>query len=60
MSKKQKIKKALAEAIAAIWFNDNSDYLSTLWYIVAILDPKAALLLEKNTHAAYDKYALDK
>ena len=55
--KNEKIKLALSEAIAAIYFNDSSDYLGALWNIIHALNPEAHSLLIKNEHAAYDKYA---
>ena len=54
------IKKALGEAIAAIYFNDNSDYLGALWDVVKALDTEAADLLEMDSSAAYDKYSKDR
>ena len=56
LSKSRRIEIALNEAIAAIYFNDNSDYLGALWNIVRFLNPEAAELLEKDEWAAFDKY----
>ena len=51
------VKKALSEAVAAIYFDDSSDYSSALWAVVRALDPQAAILLEEDDGAAYDKYS---
>jgi len=53
----KKSKRALAEAVKAIYFADSSDYESFLWKIVEILGGKeAADMLEQNEHEAYKKY----
>lgn len=50
--------RALGEAVAAIYFDDNSDYLSALWAIVRDLGGEEAVnLLEKDGRAAYAKYS---
>ena len=50
-------KLALEKAVAAIYFNDNSDYEGYLWEIVKILGgEKAVKLLEKDENKAYKKY----
>jgi hypothetical protein len=46
--------KAVHEAVAAIYLADNSDYLSALWSVVNLIDPKLARLLEKDEKKAYD------
>jgi hypothetical protein len=49
--------KALAAAVAAIYFDDNSDYLSALWSVVRTLGgEEAATLLDTDEQAAYKKY----
>ena len=54
---KPDVKKALSEAVAAIYFDDNSDYGNALWGVVAALGgPEACELLENDEKAAYDKY----
>lgn len=55
---REQAKEALAEAIAVIYLNDNSDYLTALWAIVRVLNPEAASLLEESGSAAYDKYCV--
>lgn len=47
-------KEALSETVAAIYFNDSTDYLSTLWSVVRALSPETADLLESNEKAAFD------
>ncbi len=50
--------KALGEAVAAIYFDDNSDYQSALWTIVNLLGGyDATNLLEHDQQAAYEKYS---
>lgn len=52
--------KALGEAVAVLYFADNSDYQSSLWTIVKLLGGEDAVeLLGSNPKAAYDKYAKD-
>ena len=46
----------LANAISAIYFDDSSDFRSTLWSIVGLINPKAAELLEKDEREAYKIY----
>lgn len=46
---------ALKAAVAAIYFDDSSDYCSALWEVVRALSPEMADLLEKNPQAAYHK-----
>ena len=54
---KPDVKKALSEAIAAIYFDDNSDYSAALWTVVTALGGEdVANLLEKDGAAAYKKY----
>ena len=51
------VKKALAEAVSALYFDDNSDYGTALWKIVEYLGgTDAAELLENDEEAAYKKY----
>lgn len=45
---------ALSEAVAAIYFDDSSDYCSALWSVVRAISPKIAELLESNERAAFD------
>ena len=47
-------RKALAAAVAAIYFGDSSDYLSALHEVVSALDPVMAKLLETNERAAFE------
>lgn len=50
-------KRALSEAVAAIYFADDSDYLQALWNVVKLLGGnEAADLLEQDESAAYKKY----
>lgn len=44
---------ALKAAVAAIYFNDSSDYESALWTVVRELCPQMAELLEANPSGAY-------
>jgi hypothetical protein len=44
---------AVYEAVSAIYFADNSDYLPALWSVVQSLAPDLALLLESNPSAAW-------
>lgn len=44
---------ALKAAVAALYFNDSSDYKSALWEIVRHLSPDMAQLLEKDESRAY-------
>jgi len=54
---KPDVKKALSEAVAAIYFDDNSDYSSALWQVIAALGGNEAIeLLEEDGNAAYKKY----
>lgn len=49
-------KAALKEAVAAIYFDDNSDYLPALWSIVKRLGSEyMATQLEENEQAVYDQ-----
>jgi len=51
--------KALGEAVAALYFDDNYDYQSALWKIVGLLGGNdATTLLENEPQAAYDKYSV--
>ena len=55
----EKCENALAEAISAIYFADNSDYLSYLWCVVSAINDDAAQLLEDDEDEAYRKYVCD-
>jgi hypothetical protein len=44
---------ALKAAVAAIYFNDSSDYEAALWAVVRELCPQMAELLEANPSGAY-------
>ena len=49
---------ALGEAVAAIYFNDSSDYLCALWTIVHDLGGEDAVkLLETDEKTAYARYS---
>lgn len=50
----QSVKKALETAVAAIYFNDSSDYEGALWDIVRHLDFATAELLADDEKKAYD------
>lgn len=51
------VKTALIEAVAAIYFDDNSDYASALWEVVKSLGgDEAVMLLGEDGAAAYKKY----
>jgi len=51
------VENALYEAIGAIYFADNSDYLSALWTVVSLLGGEEAVeLLERDPSAAWHKY----
>ncbi|HYQ23976.1 hypothetical protein [Stenotrophomonas sp.] len=45
---------ALHAAVSAIYFDDNSDYLSALWSVVCALNPAVGKLLERDPAAAYE------
>ena len=48
---------ALAKAVEAIYFADNSDYETALWDIVGYLGGQDAVhLLDNDEYAAYKKY----
>ena len=50
--------KALGEAVAALYFDDNSDYQTELWAIVGLLGgDDATNLLEHEPQTAYEKYS---
>ena len=50
--------KALGEAVAVLYFDDNSDYQSALWTIVKLLGGDDAInLLEHEPQSAYEKYS---
>jgi len=51
-----KIDNALDKLVAAIYFADNSDYLSAMWEAIQELDEEAANLLEENQGKAFAKY----
>jgi len=53
----ENVPEALKLAVQAIYFNDNSDYLTALWGIVRAINPEAADLLERDEEAAYNCYA---
>lgn len=48
------VAEALHAAVAAIYFDDSSDFRGALWNVVRALDPKIADLLENDESAAYD------
>ncbi len=51
-------KKALGEAVAALYFDDNSDYQSALWSIVELLGGNEAVnMLDDDPQEAYNKYS---
>ena len=51
------VEKALHEAIGAIYFADDSDYLSALWTVVSLLGGDEAVeLLERDPGSAWHKY----
>ncbi len=51
------VERALHEAIGAIYFADDSDYLSALWTVVSLLGGDEAVeLLERDPGAAWHKY----
>jgi hypothetical protein len=51
------INEALHSATSAIYFADNSDYLTALWSVVVSLDPKIGKLLRRNESEAYRETA---
>jgi hypothetical protein len=52
------VDEALSQAVKAIYFNDNSDYLQALWEIVSALGGESACqLLEEDESKAFHKYA---
>lgn len=46
---------ALEAAVAAIYFNDSSDYLTALWQVVRNLQPDMVDLLQSDENAAYSQ-----
>ena len=53
-------KLALAEAVKVLYFDDCSDYESSLWRIVYLLGgDEAVRMLENHEDAAYDTYCID-
>lgn len=54
------VKKALHEAVQAIYLDDSSDFLSALWQIVQALDPHVHALLKESPYQAfgYTEFAL--
>lgn len=46
---------ALAAAVEAIYFDDNSDYCTALWKVVQALSPQMAQLLEENPQEAFQQ-----
>ena len=58
LPRKPDVDEALSQAVKAIYFNDNSDYLQALWEIVSALGGKSACeLLEEDESKAFHKYA---
>jgi hypothetical protein len=52
-----KLANALAKAVAALYFADNSDYESALlWDVIKSISQEAVDLLENDCGAAFDKY----
>lgn len=52
---------ALGEAVAALYFDDSSDYESALWVIIRDLGGQEAVdAMNKDVAAAYHKYAADR
>ena len=49
-------KAIMDKAVAAIYFNDSSDYETALWQIIHILDPKACELLEGGITCQQEVY----
>ena len=47
------VNKAVHEAVSAIYFADNSDYLPALWSVVRLLAPDMAEMLEKDERQAW-------
>lgn len=57
MEHRPDVKAAIAKAVAAIYFDDSSDYSSALWGIVKDLGgEELATLLEEDESAAHEKY----
>jgi hypothetical protein len=55
------VKHALGEAVAALYFDDRSDYETALWQIVSGLGGEEATdLLRQDAPAAYHRYAADR
>lgn len=52
-----KNEKALAELVAVIYFADSSKYKGAIWNAIRLMNKTAADLLEKDEHAAYEKYS---
>lgn len=53
----EKVAEALGEAVAAIYFDDSSDFSASLWEIVRLLGGDEAVnLLDENANAAYRRY----
>ena len=50
------VNKALDHLIAAIYFDDSSDYLSAIWDAIKEIDIEAYNLLTEDKSAAYGKY----
>ena len=55
LTQEDKIREVLATAVAALYFDDNSDFRGALWHIVQTLDEDLADLLESNPQEAYNK-----
>lgn len=52
-----RINEVLHTAVAAIYFNDSSDYLPSLFSIVRCISPRIADLLSSDEEAAFDETA---
>jgi len=53
------VKGAIAEIVRVIYLDDSSDYISGLWDALRELDEDAAILLEEDEEAAFNKYAAE-
>lgn len=47
----------LAEAVAVIYLDDNSDYKSALWTIINLINPRAKRMLQENPRKAYQTFS---
>ena len=52
----KKLDKVVELAVAVLYFDDRSDYGSALWDIINAVNSDAAVLLEEDPSAAFDKY----